>query len=198
MLTEQDKVLEGQGKAPSEQGQVQSEQDKAKSKTVEELLAEQKAELEKRYQSEISGLNRKVSEFENTVKGLQKERMTEEERKKAEQDELKAEREALRLERRALMVQNACVSVGLDPNRFAKRLIGETQEELTADAQGLMDFIEAKAHEIAQAEVNKKLTVSTPKTGTPSLKGKLTEEEIEALPTREERQRARKEHGYIV
>ena len=187
-LPEQDSELQGGTGEKSAQGGLTQEQ-------VDRMI---QSALDKNSQKLKTEYERQLGEQAEKLKALEREKMSEEERYKAEREELEAQKREIASRQQAIMAREACVSVGLPPDRFAKRIAGTTQEELDRDAQDLMDFITAKAHELAQAEVNKKLTVSTPKTGTPSLKGKLTEEEIEALPTREERQRARKEHGYIV
>ena len=82
------------------------------------------------------------------------------------------------------------------PKDFANRISGDTEDEIKDDVQALKKFLESKAHELSESEIAKRLAGDTPKGG--NTKRKMTEEEIEKLPTREERQKARRENGIIL
>ena len=170
------------------QEQVQVEEPKVES--TDKLV-----ELEERYKKELAGLNKRNSELEKKVKATEAEKMTEAERLEAERKELQAEKDAIKREKINLQIVKELASVGL-PADFANRISGETEDEIKADAKALKDFLDKKAHELSEAEIAKRLKGEVPKGG--ETKKKLTEAEIEKLPTREERQKARRENGYIV
>ena len=174
------------------QEQVQVEEPK-----VEESagLDKRLAELEERYKKELAGLNKRNSELEKKVKLTEQEKMTEAERLEAERKELQAEKDAIKREKINLQIIKELASVGL-PADFANRISGENEDEIKADVKALKEFLDKKAHELSEAEIAKRLKGEVPKGG--ESKKKLTEAEIEKLPTREERQKARRENGYIV
>ena len=168
--------------------QVQVEEPKVES--TDKLV-----ELEERYKKELAGLNKRNSELEKKVKLTEQEKMTEAERLEAERKELQAEKDAIKREKINLQIIKELASVGL-PADFANRISGETEDEIKADVKALNKFLDERAHERSEAEIAKRLKGEVPKGG--ETKTKLTEAEIEKLPTREERQKARRENGYIV
>jgi len=152
-------------------------------------------ELEEKYKKELAGLNKRNSELEKKVKLTEQEKMTEAEKLEAERKELQAEKDSIKRERINLQIIKELASVGL-PADFANRISGETDDEIEADVKALNRYLETRAHELSEAEIAKRLKGDSPKGG--DTKTKLTEAEIEKLPTREERQKARRDNGYIV
>jgi len=152
-------------------------------------------ELEEKYKKELAGLNKRNSELEKKVKLTEQEKMTEAEKLEAERKELQAEKDSIKRERINLQIIKELASVGL-PADFANRISGETEDEIKADVKALNKYLDTRAHELSEAEIAKRLKGDIPKGGDP--KTKLTEAEIEKLPTREERQKARRDNGYIV
>ena len=153
------------------------------------------AELEEKYKKELAGLNKRNSELEKKVKATEAEKMTEAERLEAERKELQAEKDAIKREKINLQIIKELANVGL-PADFANRISGETEDEIKADVKALNKYLDTRAHELSEAEIAKRLKGENPKGG--DTKPKLTEAEIEKLPTREERQKARRDNGYIV
>ena len=179
-----------------EQVQVESQVQVEEPKVEESAgLDKRLAELEERYKKEIAGLNKRNSELEKKVKLTEQEKMTEAERLEAERKELQAEKDAIKREKINLQIIKELASVGL-PADFANRISGETEDEIKADVKALNKYLDELAHKRSEAEIAKRLKGEVPKGG--ETKKKLTEAEIEKLPTREERQKARRENGYIV
>ena len=170
--------------------QVQVEEPK-----VEQELDSKLVELEEKYKKELAGLNKRNSELEKKVKLTEQEKMTEAEKLEAERKELQAEKDSIKRERINLQIIKELASVGL-PADFANRISGETEDEIKADVKALNKYLDTRAHELSEAEIAKRLKGENPKGG--DAKTKLTEAEIEKLPTREERQKARRDNGYIV
>jgi len=152
-------------------------------------------ELEEKYKKELAGLNKRNSELEKKVKLTEQEKMTEAEKLEAERKELQAEKDSIKREKINLQIIKELASVGL-PADFANRISGETEDEIKADVKALNKFLDERAHERSEAEIAKRLKGDNPKGG--DTKTKLTEAEIEKLPTREERQKARRDNGYII
>lgn len=151
---------------------------------------------------EIAGLNRRISELEKIakqkdeeLKKAQREKMTEEERKKAEREDLEKEKLSIAKEKRELNVMKALAKAGLDPEKFARRIVGDTKEEIEQDVQDLKALLDEKSIAIADKKVKDTLKVDKPKSG--KTQKKLTLDEIAKLPTREERVKAYKDNGYV-
>lgn len=160
-------------------------------------------DLEKRIQSAVDKTASKIKkEYEAKLSNLETElakerkaKMTDAERIEAERKEFEEKSKALAERERRLMIIEALAGVGL-PADFANRISGTTEDEIRADAKALKEFLDTRAHELSEAEIAKRLKGDNPKGG--DTKTKLTEAEIEKLPTREERQKARRDNGYIV
>ena len=159
-------------------------------------------EQDEKAKQEIAGLNRKISEltkaktdFESKLKQEQLAKMTEKERIEEEKKQLKLDREELKKERRLSTIDRLLYKNGLDPEKFAKRVHGDTSDEIAEDIKELKELFDTQATNLAKEKINKSLSIDTPKGGkTPP---KMTEEEIEKLPTRRQRMDARKANGYI-
>lgn len=157
-------------------------------KRIQSAVDKTASKIKKEYEAKLAEANSKLAE-------IQKSQMTDEQKREAEKRELEERAKALAERERKLTVIEALADVGLPPD-FANRISGETEDEIKADAKALKDFLDKKAHELSEAEIAKRLKGEVPKGG--ETKKKLTEAEIEKLPTREERQKARRENGYIV
>lgn len=171
-------------------------------KAKESQSQSEKAPTEDLTKKEIAGLNRRISELEKIAKQKDeelkkalREKMTEEERKKAEKEDLEKEKLSIAKEKRELTVMKALAKAGLDPEKFARRIVGDTQEEIEQDVQDLKALLDEKSLAIADKKVKDTLKVKSPKGG--ESKKKLTLDEIEKLPTREERVKAYKDNGYV-
>ena len=150
------------------QEQVESQAKEQGTQGIETMIAEAnaklKTELEERYKKEIAGLNKKNSELEGKVKKTEQEKMTEAERIEAERKELEAEKQTIKQQKIDLMVAKELANSGL-PEEFAKRISGETEDEIKADVKWLKDFLTTKAHELSQGEIAKRLGGEPPKGG---------------------------------
>lgn len=170
---------------------------------VEGGVTEKADDLDKRIQSAVDKTASKIKkEYEAKLSNLETElakerkaKMTDAERIEAERKEFEEKSKALAERERKLTVIEALAGVGLPPD-FANRISGTTEDEIKADAKALKEFLDTRAHELSEAEIAKRLKGDNPKGG--DTKTKLTEAEIEKLPTREERQKARRDNGYIV
>ena len=179
------------------------EQEQEVKQATEQVVDEVKAtDVEDLSKKEIAGLNRRISELEKANKAkeeelvkTQREKMSEKERLEAERADFENERKTIKTERRNLMVSRELVKAGLDPDRFSSRIIGETKEEIAKDAADFKDYLDGLSRDIADKKVKETLKVNSPESGS-SVK-KMTEEEIEKLPTRKERQEARRANGLI-
>lgn len=170
---------------------------------VEGGVTEKADDLDKRIQSAVDKTASKIKkEYEAKLSNLETElakerkaKMTDAERIEAERKEFEEKSKALAERERKLTIIEALAGVGLPPD-FANRISGTTEDEIKADAKALKEFLDTRAHELSEAEIAKRLKGDNPKGG--DTKTKLTEAEIEKLPTREERQKARRDNGYIV
>ena len=150
------------------QEQVESQAKEQDTKDIETMIAEAnaklKAELEERYKKEIAGLNKRNSELESKVKKTELEKMSEAERIEAERKELEAEKQTIKQQKIDLMVAKELANSGL-PEEFAKRISGETEDEIKADVKWLKDFLTSKARELSEGEIAKRLAGDAPKGG---------------------------------
>jgi len=157
-------------------------------KRIQSAVDKTASKIKKEYEAKLAEANSKLAE-------IQKSQMTDEQKREAEKRELEERAKALAERERKLMIIEALAGVGL-PADFANRISGTTEDEIQADAKVLKEFLDKRAHELSEAEIAKRLKGEVPKGG--EAKKKLTEAEIEKLPTREERQKARRDNGYIV
>ncbi len=128
-----------QGATPPELPETGDKPPEPKSMTLEEI----KAELEKAQRTlqnkseETARLHKKLESFEQAEEERKKAAMTESERLAAE---LKEARKQLAQLTKAEQRRAAAEKAGL-PLVFADRLVGETPEELEADAQKLLEAL---------------------------------------------------------
>ncbi len=129
-------------------------------------------DLEKRIQSAVDKTASKIKkEYEAKLSNLETElakerkaKMTEAERIEAERKEFEEKSKTLMDRERKLTIIEALASVGL-PKDFANRISGTTEDEITADAKSLKEYLDSKAHEMSEAEIAKRLKGDTPKGG---------------------------------
>lgn len=169
-----------------EQGGVTSTDDLEK--RIQSAVDKTASKIKKEYEAKLSEAHAKLAE-------IQKSQMTEEQKREAEHKELEEKAKALAERERKLTIIEALSGVGL-PLDFANRISGTTEDEIKADAKALKDFLDKRAHELSESEIAKRLAGDKPKGG--DTKRKMTEEEIEKLPSREERQKARRDNGIIM
>ena len=150
------------------QEQVESQDKSQDTQDIETMIAEAnaklKTELEERYKKEIAGLNKRNSELEGKVKKTELEKMSEAERIEAERKELEAEKQTIKQQKIDLMVAKELANSGL-PEEFAKRISGETEDEIKADVKWLKDLLTSMAHELSEGEIAKRLGGEPPKGG---------------------------------
>jgi hypothetical protein len=157
-------------------------------KRIQSAVDKTASKIKKEYEAKLAEANSELSK-------IKKSQMTDEQKHEAEKRELEERTKALADRERKLTVIEALADVGLPPD-FANRISGKSEDEIKSDAKALKEFLDKKAHELSEAEIAKRLKGENPKGG--DTKPKLTEAEIEKLPTREERQKARRDNGYIV
>ena len=131
---------------------------------------------------EISGLNRKNSEYEKAIQQKELEKLSEVEKEKALTEIARKEREAeqqitesLRRER---LIDKELVNAGI-PLEFAKRINGKDETEIQKDVKEFKDYIEKLAIERSEKIVNERLAGKPPIIGqSTGLKIEFTREEL--------------------
>jgi cell division septum initiation protein DivIVA len=143
---------------------------------VEELVSKAIEDVKLQLKSEISGLNRRNSELEKELKKKDLEKLSEKERIQAELDEAREEKKRIEQEAAEIIrgrnVDKELYDAGLSVE-FAKRVIGQTEEEIKADVKALKKFIDAEINKGIEAEVNRRLSGKPPQAGGPVEKGNL-------------------------
>jgi hypothetical protein len=138
------------------------------------------AKLKSSYESEKQLLQEKL-------RAAEKEKMTEEERAKAEQAEFQTLKAQLESERKSFnqqkMIEVELADAGL-PLNFAKRIHGETAEEITADVKSMKDLIETNVAKVAEKTINERLAGKSPK-ATEQTKNTITRSGFETLSDHE-------------
>ena len=163
---------------------------------VDHEKALQELEISKK---EIAGLNRKNSEYEKAIQAKELEKLSEKERAEAELEIKRKEKEQLDNEiknlSRSRVVDKILFENNIPPD-FANRIKGETEEEITKDIKMFNDYINKIVEERVTKQVNEKLSGRAPVAGNTPNGTKMTLEEIEKLPSHEQRVKALKENGY--
>ena len=172
-------------KVTNPEGGVTKQDDSDIDKKIQSAIDKTASKIKKEYESKLQEAQAKISKFE-------KSQMTEEQQKEADRKEYEERTNALAQREQKLMVLETMTSVGL-PQEFAKYISGKTEDEILVSVTGLKKHIAEEAQKLATSEINKRLGGAPPKGGTATKT--ITEEEIEKLPTREERMKARKESG---
>ena len=143
-----------------------------------------KADIEKRFKSELDGLNRRNSLLEKKLEEAEKEKMTEKERadydlKQAKEAVEKARREAqeFQLERTRL---EKLFAVGLDAD--ASGFVGgASAEEIEARVKMLNEYIDRRASVRVEAEVKKRFGEAGKPGGGDKPGGTLTWEQVNKM-----------------
>ncbi len=174
-------------------------------KELNDQFLAMKAQAEKALQEleiskkEIAGLNRKNSEYEKAIQAKELEKLSEKERAEAELEIKRKEKEQLDNEiknlSRSRVVDKILFENNIPPD-FANRIKGETEEEITKDIKMFNDYINKIVEERVTKQVNEKLSGRAPVAGNTPNGTKMTLEEIEKLPSHEQRVKALKENGY--
>ena len=155
-------------------------QDQDKEPTVEELVNQKVKELstvwENKFEEQkkqIAGLDRTNSDLqkkleEEKLSKLDEKTRADEELKKAREERERVERETEQLKRDRL-IEKSVFDAGL-PGEFAKRINGQTEDEISKDVKAFTGFIEAEVNKRVEVEVNKRLGGTSPEGGeTPKL-----------------------------
>lgn len=172
-----------QGKDVKDQAATQG-QDTTQAGAVSPTLEEfQKAITQLETASkEISGLNRKISEMEKAAKQKEIESLKGSEREKAEAELLRQEKEKLLKENQEIVKSRIkdreLFNAGI-PTEFAKRIIGDSEDEIISDVKGFKEFIDKLVNAKAEAEINKRLGGKAPNI-TPGIisEGAITRQEF--------------------
>jgi len=174
-------------------------------KELNDQFLKMKADHEKALQEleiskkEIAGLNRKNSEYEKAIQAKELEKLSEKERAEAELEIKRKEKEQLDNEiknlSRSRVVDKVLFENNIPPD-FADRIKGETEEEIIKDVKMFNDYINKIVEERKTKEINTALGGRAPVAGNTPNGTKMTLEEIEKLPSHEQRVKALKENGY--
>lgn len=164
---------------------------------MEADLKKSTAELEER-KREISGLNKKISADEQVIKQKELEKLSEQDRAKAElqivlDEKTKTEGEIKELSR-SRVIDKALIDAGI-PIEFAKRISGQTEDEIKSDVETLKAFIDTITNEKSEKKINERLAGKPPEAGA-APGNKLSLEEINKIPDRESRIKAMRDNGY--
>lgn len=147
-------------------------------------------DLEKRIQSAVDKTASKIKkEYEAKLSTLETElakerkaKMTDAERIEAERKEFEEKAKTLVERERRLTIIETFASVGL-PKDFANRISinGTTEEEITANAKAIKDYLDSEAHKASESEIAKRLKGDTPKGGQKTSDKVMTRESFEKL-----------------
>lgn len=174
-------------------------------KELNDQFLKMKADHEKALQEletskkEIAGLNRKNTEYEKTIQTKELEKLNEKERAEAELEIKRKEKDHLDSEiknlARSRIVDKTLFDSGM-PSDFSDRIKGDNEDEIKADVKKLNEYIDKIVIERVTKQVNEKLGGKAPVAGNTQRTMKMTLEEIEKLPSHEQRVKALKENGY--
>ena len=146
--------------------EVEPKEEQPQEPTIDEKIAAAKAELEERFKSEISGLNRRNSELEKELENEKIAKMNEKEREKHEAEQLRQENERLKADAQAIqrkaLITNGLASDGFDPSVMSLMREPKDETELEGWKAHLKKLIEP---EIAK-RVNERLTAAPKPKGT--------------------------------
>lgn len=144
--------------------------------TLDEKLAEIEAKLEAKYKSQIAGLDKKVSEQSKKLQDAELAKLDEKARAEEEiriaqeeRDRIKTETENIRRER---MIEKVLLENEL-PVEFAKRISGDTEDNVKEDAKILKDFIDKQVEAGVEKWRNETLGGEGPKASSTPQAGDL-------------------------
>ena len=172
---------EQQGQA---QEQVKATEPQATEQAKPTEIEKRLAELEQKYPKELAGLNKRNSELENKLKALEREKMTEAEKLEAMRKEVEEEKQSAKREKMDFLKLKHLTGAGL-PEDFAKRITGESEEDIKADVLTVKAFVESLAHKLSDSEIAKKLGGTAPKGGETGNAKIMTREAFEKMPANE-------------
>jgi hypothetical protein len=118
------------------------------------------------FKKEINGLNRRNSDLEKKLQEKDLEKLNVEERAKKELEMAQTERDKILGETISLKKRNAVVNAGLDES-FARRIIGNTQEEIDAEIIEIKAVYEKDIKARLEIERNKFFGGNPPTGGNP-------------------------------
>lgn len=117
---------------------------------------------------EISGLNRKISEDEKTLKQKELENLKGIERERAELELIKAEKEKIAREaeelRRSRIVDKALTDMGI-PLEFAKHISGSDELEILQNVKEVSDYVDKLVNQRVEKIIAEKLSGKAPVIG---------------------------------
>ena len=171
----QDQPTEGQELKPQDQPQ---QEDRAAD------LEKRFTELEKRFKAEVSGRDKRISELTKANETLELEKLTEEEKaqkllENAKQRYEEIERQTAEKERQYL-IKDELYNAGL-PQTFAKRITGQTQEEIQSDINELKSFLNQQKEELVKQAVNERLGGNPPQAGNNPQAGEISRSEFDNM-----------------
>jgi hypothetical protein len=144
-------------------------------KTPEQIEKEIAERYETKYKAELAGMNKAVAAQKKLTDELLAKTMTAEElAQKKINDSLEraeqAEKKALQFEKNLLV--NAALNDAGIPLSFAKRIIGDSEDDIKADIKELKDYINSEIEKGILSEGHKRFAQLPPISGA-SAKGKL-------------------------
>jgi len=131
----------------------------------DELLEKAKELLKSEFKSQIDGLNRTVSEREKRIKELEREKMSHEEQEQDRIKELEQEKERAESELRKSLIAKHLFNAGLNPEVYANRVIGNTEEEISSDVELLRSQYDTDLKTRLEQEKNKLFAGKAPEAG---------------------------------
>jgi len=154
-------------------------------KELQDIFLKSQSEFaakELEYKKQISGLDRKVTESEKAIQQKELDKLQGIEREKAEAELIRAEnakikKENAELERKRI-IDSELFNSGI-PSEFAKRINGQSVEEIQKDVKEFKDYIEKLAIERSEKIVNEKLSGKPPIIGVNTgIKTEFTRDEL--------------------
>ena len=153
-----------EGQTENQGGNVDENKNISIEEKIKEATQKIEFELEKRFKNEIAGLNRKNSELQESIKKKELEGKTEEEQKNLLLEEKKRIENEIAELNRGRLIDKELHSAGL-PLEFAKRIVGNDENEIKSDVTGFNEFINKLAQEKADKIINERLAGKAPEGG---------------------------------
>lgn len=164
-------------------------------KSIEELSAEIEARLAEKFKNEIAGLNRKISEKDKELKAKDLEAMSAEEKAAALAKQAEEAEARIKAAEKKLAVDSALNEVGL-PLDLAERVRGETEDDIKADVAKMKAYFDDLITKSAEQQIAQALKGNPPNKQEEG-NGKMSAEEIAAIPSYKERIKAYKANGFM-
>lgn len=155
-------------------------------------------ELESKWKKEVAGRDRRIAELDKKVQEAELAKLDEKERAEKLLENANKEYERITAEtaekERQFAIKEKLYNAGL-PQTFAKRITGQTEEEIDADIKELQSFLDSEKDKLVEKTINERLGGISPKAGESPSK-KMTLEEISKIQDHSERVKRLKELGY--